>query len=67
MEFETEFGTVVQCSDMIVQAQHNFVLQKCDPKCENGGVCQNGECVCGKNFEGDHCEEMCKSKLNFDR
>jgi hypothetical protein len=39
MEFETDYGTIVQCSDMIVQKYHNFQPQVCDPACKNGGVC----------------------------
>mmetsp|Transcript_29936 Transcript_29936/g.45783 ORF Transcript_29936/g.45783 Transcript_29936/m.45783 type:complete len:105 (+) Transcript_29936:799-1113(+) len=65
MEFETEFGTVVQCSDVIVQKLTNFVLQHCEPRCMNGGVCQNGVCKCGKNFAGEQCEEVLSSSGSF--
>lgn len=60
LEFETDFGTVVQCADMIVQRAHQFQPSKCDPPCKNGGVCQNGICKCGKMFTGDNCEEKGK-------
>ena len=26
-------------------------------KCQNGGACLNGQCVCQKGFSGDFCEE----------
>ena len=60
LELETEFGTIVQCSDMIIQPYHDFVPQVCDPACKNGGVCLNGVCKCGKMYEGDYCEEKGK-------
>ena len=61
LEFDTEFGTIVQCADMIVQAAKAFDAKprQCDPPCQNGGVCQSngpdgeGICKCGKNFKGD--------------
>jgi len=55
-EFETEFGTIVQCSDIVIQRAHPFVPLKCDPNCQNGGVCSNGICKCGKQFSGETCE-----------
>jgi hypothetical protein len=39
LEFETEYGTIVQCADIIVQKEEKFTNVKCDPKCKNGGVC----------------------------
>ena len=32
-EMYTYLGTIVQCSDMIVQKQNTFSNQKCDPHC----------------------------------
>ena len=66
LEFETESGTIVQCADIIVQRSHPFVPQTCDPKCQNGGVCSNGVCRCGKMYEGEQCEIKCKCALLFD-
>lgn len=60
LEFETDYGTIVQCADMIVQQYHDFQPQVCDPACKNGGVCLNGVCKCGKMYAGDFCEEKCK-------
>ena len=33
LEVETEFGTIVQCADMIVQPTKAFVPNKCSPAC----------------------------------
>lgn len=65
LEFETELGTVVQCSDMIVQKLNPFKLQKCDPKCQNGGVCKDGVCMCGHMYEGEFCEDKISSSGSF--
>lgn len=65
MEFETEFGTIVQCSDMIVQRLVPFHPMKCSPACKNGGVCNNGECICSKMFSGDQCETKIKSSSSM--
>ena len=56
LEFETDWGTTVQCADIIIQKSHPFVAQACDPKCKNGGVCSNGVCKCSKMYTGDSCE-----------
>lgn len=60
-EVDTKYGTVVQCADIIVQRLKSIMqTQKCEPHCKNGGVCLNGECVCGKAFSGQYCEERGK-------
>ena len=61
LEFETEFGTIVQCADMIVQKTSVIKPEKCAQTCRNGGVCQNAVCKCGKMFTGEFCEERGKS------
>lgn len=33
LEFETEWGTSVQCGDIIIQKDHPFVPTVCNPKC----------------------------------
>lgn len=38
-EMQTYMGTIVQCSDLIIQKTIGFSNQKCDPHCKNGGVC----------------------------
>ena len=60
LEYQTEFGTIVQCADIIVQKIKPFVVSKCEPSCKNGGVCQNGECKCSKMYFGDSCENQGK-------
>lgn len=55
-EMYSFLGTIVQCSDMIVEKARSFHNEKCDPQCKNGGVCQEGKCKCGSMFYGDFCE-----------
>ena len=65
MEFDTDYGTIVQCADIIVQKVKPFLVQKCEPSCKNGGVCQNGVCKCSKMFEGPACETQVESSGSF--
>lgn len=65
MEFETEYGTIVQCADLVIQKQAQFVVQRCDPQCKHGGVCTNGECICSKMYTGAHCENQVQSSGSF--
>ena len=45
--------TIRQCADIsVVGAADN----KCYGMCENGGICQNGECVCPPGYSGTYCE-----------
>jgi hypothetical protein len=38
---------------------------KCsDTDCQNGGTCDNGECVCPFEFEGDNCEAKLTTRLS---
>ena len=30
--------------------------EDCSPACMNGGICNDGICECGDNWEGDHCQ-----------
>lgn len=55
-EMYTYLGTIVQCSDMLIEKVSNFHNEKCDPQCKNGGVCQEGRCRCGSMFYGEFCE-----------
>lgn len=56
LEFETDWGTTIQCSDIIIQKIHSILPAMCDPKCQNGGICQNSVCKCSKMFLGETCE-----------
>lgn len=31
-------------------------IEECAGKCQNGGICQNGECKCRKNYSGLYCQ-----------
>jgi len=72
MEFDHEFGTTVQCADIIVQAKVAAKAKQCFPACQNGGVCissgddeEEGVCRCAKNFTGDHCEDRVDASGSF--
>lgn len=43
-------------------------LEKCNPTCKNGGLCQkdiegNFYCECGNGFEGAQCEKQTASNF----
>ena len=65
LEFESDYGTIVQCADIIIQKVEPFIVQSCDPQCKHGGVCKNGECVCSKMFTGQYCENQVESSSTF--
>ena len=44
---------IFQCADLVLLDKE---VQTCLGKCQNGGVCVNGECVCRKGFSGTYCE-----------
>ena len=33
-----------------------FSVEECLGKCQNNGVCSNGECKCRKNYSGQYCQ-----------
>lgn len=33
-------------------------------KCQNGGACVNGKCICPKNFAGEFCEDNLTEESN---
>ena len=34
-----------------------------DVKCQNGGTCKNGKCICPSGYEGDNCERLIAQKF----
>ena len=42
------------CSDVEIWGKS---LAKCKGKCENGGSCFNGKCICPSSFSGEFCED----------
>ena len=48
-----------QCADIVIleKSTESYVATGCVGKCANGGVCQNGECVCREGFQGEFCKE----------
>jgi hypothetical protein len=51
--WEIETGEIHQCADLILASS---TLEDCGGKCQNGGVCVNGECKCRDNYEGNYCQ-----------
>ena len=53
-----------QCADIVItEKRTDEYVSDCVGKCKNGGVCQNGQCVCREGFGGEFCLE--ESKCNF--
>ena len=52
-----------QCADIVItEKRTDEYVSDCVGKCKNGGVCQNGQCVCREGFGGEFCLE--ESKYN---
>lgn len=54
-----------QCADFLMAANESkflfridpyIVVEECSGKCQNGGVCVNGECMCRTNYSGSYCQ-----------
>lgn len=41
------------CSDLQIIDKE---IEECAGKCQNGGVCQNGDCKCRKGYSGSYCQ-----------
>lgn len=41
-----------ECADIAVVSENSV---SCLGKCENGGICHNGHCVCPKGYSGEYC------------
>eukprot|EP00357_Protocruzia_adherens_P003866 CAMPEP_0114985836 /NCGR_PEP_ID=MMETSP0216-20121206/8098_1 /TAXON_ID=223996 /ORGANISM="Protocruzia adherens, Strain Boccale" /LENGTH=290 /DNA_ID=CAMNT_0002348217 /DNA_START=42 /DNA_END=914 /DNA_ORIENTATION=+ len=52
--WQTEAGALWECADVMLNADD---AATCDVKCLNGGVCQNGSCVCAVGYMGEDCSE----------
>ena len=50
-----------QCADIVItEKRTDEYVSDCVGKCKNGGVCQNGQCVCREGFGGEFCVEESK-------
>jgi hypothetical protein len=51
--WKTSVGNFYSCSDIIINGNK---IENCIAKCQNGGACFNGKCLCGDSFYGDFCQ-----------
>ena len=58
--WNTPQGTLYSCSDIIINGNK---IEDCLAKCQNGGACFNGKCLCTENFTGDFCQTNSKIKI----
>jgi len=54
--WHTEKGVLYSCSDVIINGN---TIQECLAKCQNGGACFNGKCLCKEGTHGEFCEYSC--------
>jgi len=54
LEFFTERGPIYMCSD--IEVLGNADIPECYGQCLNGGICQNGKCVCTYSYSGSNCQ-----------
>ncbi|CAI2378059.1 unnamed protein product [Moneuplotes crassus] len=53
LQFNTSQGMVSICSD--ISLLEGEVID-CEGRCQNGGTCYNGVCLCASGFGGKYCE-----------
>ena len=61
-EWTTPYGNYYSCSDIIINGE---LMSTCLSKCQNGGTCFNGKCICVKGFSGEFCEDEDGKKINW--
>lgn len=59
-KWTTSNGTYYSCSDLII---NGTTLSSCMSKCQNGGNCFNGKCICINGFSGEFCEKGARKKV----
>lgn len=57
--WKTYTGSFYQCSEIQVKPSN---LLSCLSKCLNGGVCQDGSCVCKLGYTGQFCEQKIENE-----
>ena len=53
-KWSTSYGDIYSCSDIIINGGN---VTQCMAKCQNGGVCFNGKCMCLEGFSGEFCQK----------
>ena len=61
-KWTTSYGDIYSCSDIIINGGNMTV---CMAKCQNGGACFNGKCMCLEGFSGEFCEETKGEGINW--
>jgi hypothetical protein len=51
--WETQYGTHYSCSDIVI---NGLTIENCITRCQNGGACFNGKCICVDNYYGEFCQ-----------
>ena len=52
-KWKTDSGVYYSCSDVLINGTS---LAACMSKCQNGGQCFNGQCICIDGYTGEFCE-----------
>jgi hypothetical protein len=56
----TPKGEFYSCSDITINGKTSIhlinLVENCLARCNNGGACFNGKCICTAEFYGDYCE-----------
>lgn len=63
MEWKTEKGKQYYCADIEIIGGE---VPDCYGQCLNGGICQNGACVCAAGFSGSNCQYSDNSAVKME-
>ena len=61
-KWTTSYGDIYSCSDIIINGGN---MTACMAKCQTGGACFNGQCMCLDGFSGEFCEKTKGEGVNW--
>lgn len=61
-KWSTSYGDIYSCSDIIINGGN---VSQCMAKCQNGGACFNGKCMCLEGFSGEFCQKTKGKGINW--